>query len=87
MQSLTERLEVRLPPATVRALREEARTRGTSVGALVREAIEHLLTEDEAAQEARLRAAEELFQIGAPVADWPVMKGEIEAAYRDAQRP
>lgn len=45
---------------------------------LVREAIELLLKED---RQARMRAAEALFQVGAPVADWPEMEREIEAAH------
>jgi Arc/MetJ-type ribon-helix-helix transcriptional regulator len=49
-----------------------------SVAQLVREAITLLLKED---QQARRRAAEDLFQIGAPVADWSEMKREIEEAH------
>jgi hypothetical protein len=62
-------------------LRHEARRRGISIGALVREALDRLL---ESERNARLEAAEALFRVGAPVADWPVMKREIENARRDA---
>lgn len=82
MSALTERLEVRLSTRMVRLLRQEAERRGISVAQLVREAIELLLNED---QQARLRAAEELFQIEAPTADWDQMKREIEAAHRGSE--
>jgi len=78
MEKLSERVEVRLAPETVHLLRREAKRRGISVAKLVREAIDLLLRED---REARLRAAEALFQVGAPTADWPQMKQEIEAGH------
>jgi hypothetical protein len=62
----------------MRMLRREAARRGTSVAGVVREAIDSLVREDRAA---RRRAAEALFRVGAPVADWQVMKREIEAAH------
>lgn len=77
MGVLTERLEVRLSPQTMQLLRQKARQRGVSVAQLVREAIEFLLVQD---REDRLRAAEALFRIEAPVADWAEMKREIEEA-------
>jgi hypothetical protein len=58
-------------------LRQKARQRGVPVAQLVREAIESLLVQD---REERLRAAEALFRIEAPVADWIEMKREIEEA-------
>ncbi len=79
MPVLSERLEVRLPPETVQLLRREAERRGVSVARLVREAIDLLLQED---RQARLRAAEALFQVEAPIADWDQMKREIEEAHR-----
>ncbi len=84
MGALTERLEVRLPPQTMQLLRQEARQRGMSVAQLVREAIELLLMQD---RQARIQAAEALFQIEAPVADWPEMKQEIEEAHLEADLP
>jgi len=84
MGVLTERLEVRLPSQTMQLLRQEARQRGVSVSQLVREAIELLLMQD---RQARMQAAEALFQIGAPVADWPEMKREIEEAHREPKLP
>jgi hypothetical protein len=44
---------------------------------LVREAIDLLLAQD---RQARVHAAEALFQVEAPVRDWPEMKREIEDA-------
>ena len=81
--TLTERLELRLPPELMRLLREEARRRGISVAQLVREAIEASLIGD---REARIRAAEELFRLEAPVSEWPEMKREIEEAHLEADR-
>ena len=83
MGTLTERLEVRLPPQTVKLLRQEAQRRRVSVAQLVREAVDLLLQQD---REARIQAAEALFRVEAPVADWKDMKREIEAAYLDAHR-
>ena len=78
MDSLTERLEIRLPARTLDLLRSEAKRRNISVAQLLREAI-HLLEENlEEDRQARLRAAEKLFLVGAPVADWPKMKRQIE---------
>lgn len=81
MGVLTERLEVRLPSQTMQLLRQEARQRGVSVSQLVREAIELLLVQD---RQARMQAAEALFRIEAPVADWPEMKREIEEAHQES---
>jgi hypothetical protein len=75
---LSERLEVRLPPETMQVLRREAAERGTTVADVVRTAIDSLLYED---RPARLRAAETLFGVGASVADWATMKGQIEEAH------
>lgn len=78
MGTLTERLEIRLPSEKLRVLRQEARKRGVSVAQLVRDAIDFLLEED---IRACLQAAESLFKLEAPVAEWEVMKKEIEEAY------
>ena len=83
METLSERLEVRLAPETVHLLRREAERRGISVAKLVREAIDLLLRED---REARLRAAEALFHVEAPAGDWPQMKKEIEAGHLDGNQ-
>jgi len=47
----------------------------------VRKAIEASLLGD---RQARVQAAEELFQIEAPVSEWPKMKEEIEEAHLEA---
>jgi len=49
----------------------------------VRKAIESSLLED---RQARVQAAEELFQIEAPVSEWPKMKEEIEEAHLEANK-
>ncbi len=82
MGTLTERLEVRLAPQTLVLHRQEAQRRRVSIAQLVREAVD-LLQQD---REARIQAAEALFRVEAPVADWKDMKREIEAAYLDANR-
>ena len=78
MSVLTERLEVRVPPQTLQLLRQEAQRRGVSVAQIAREAIDLMLKED---RQARLLAAEALFQVEAPVADWGAMKREIEETH------
>jgi hypothetical protein len=75
MAAWTDRLEVRLSSQKIRLLRREAQRRGVSVGQVLREAIDHLLNQDRGV---RMRAAEDLFEVQAPVADWPEMKREIE---------
>ena len=70
MDVSTERLEVNLPAPTLALLRQEARRRGVPEAQVVREAIEGLLAGERLA---RIRAAEALFRVGAPVADWAEM--------------
>jgi len=77
MPRLTERLEIRLPPETLRLLEEEANWRGISVAQLVREAITLMLQHN---REARRQAARALFAIGASVPDWLQMEREITEA-------
>lgn len=84
MGTLSERLEVRLPHGTLEILRQEAKRRGVSVGQLTRDAIDILLQQD---REARLQAAQALFQVEAPVDDWKAMKQEIEEAHRKSGLP
>lgn len=78
----TERLEVRVPSPTLELLRQEARRRRVAVAELVREAISLLLDQERRARE---RAAESLFRIEAPAADWEEMKQEISAAYSSSR--
>ena len=58
--------------------------RGVPVAHLVREAISMLLEQD---THARLQAAEELFKVEAPVANWEEMKREIEEGRLRAKQP
>ncbi len=74
MEELSERLEVRLSPQTLRLLHYEARQRRVSIVHVVREAIDLLLRES---WQARLRAAEALFETETPVADWQEMEYQI----------
>ena len=77
----TERLEVRVPGLMLAALKREARQRAVPVSQLVREAIELLLDQD---RQSRRQAAEALFAVHAPVADWKTMKREITTARTSA---
>jgi len=79
MDTLTERLEIRVGPQTARQLREAARLRGVSVGQVVREAIARWIGDDSGA---RMRAVDALCAVEAPVADWEEMEQEIVAAHR-----
>ncbi len=82
MEALTERFEIRLSRHTLQALRLEAQQRSVSMARLVREAIDLLLEED---RRAKLRAAESLFEVGAPVAEWEQMKQEIVTAHLESE--
>ena len=83
MESLTERLEVRVDGGTMRRLRAAAERRGVSVGHVVRDAVNRALIEERSGRE---RAAEALFAVGASVGDWPDMEREIEEAHGDGDR-
>jgi hypothetical protein len=72
---LTRRTQLLLDDDLHARLRDSAKGRGISIGALIREAINEKLA---AVQDARAQAIEEL--LGAepmPVEDWPVMKREL----------
>ncbi|MBI4730018.1 MAG: ribbon-helix-helix protein, CopG family [Acidobacteria bacterium] len=71
----TERTQVLLSPEQRRALERLAKRRKASVGAVVRDAIEAYLTPGAGS---RSKALEALLAIEAPVADWEIMKAEIE---------
>ncbi len=78
MEALTERLEIRVSPKIMKLLRKEGRERSVSVAQIVREAIERMLKED---MQIKMEAAETLFGLEAPVADWPEMKRQIEGPH------
>ena len=74
-KKLDARLEIRLYPQQLQKLKEEAAQKRTSVGNIVREAIDQryqVSTED------KLKAVQKLAAINAPVTDWEQMKREIE---------
>jgi hypothetical protein len=77
-KKLDVRLEVRLYPEQLKKLKEEAADKDTSVGELVREAIEQRY---EVSKDDRLKAVEQMASINAPVTTWEQMKKEIESGY------
>ncbi|KKM11371.1 hypothetical protein SY88_09045 [Clostridiales bacterium PH28_bin88] len=79
MGELTERMEIRLDYERMQLLKKESRERGVSMAEIVREAID---ARYRATRDDKLRAAEELFQVEAPVDDWEEMKRQIEEARR-----
>jgi len=79
MRTLTRRTQLLLDEDRYERLAQQAKATGSSVGAVIREAIDiaypqPTLTRREAAD--RLLAAEPM-----PVDDWPTMKREIEARW------
>lgn len=71
---LTARLEVRLYPEQLEQLKDEAKQKNTSVGNLVREAIDQRY---QVSKEEKMQAVNQLAKVNAPVADWEQMKKEI----------
>jgi len=81
-QKLKARLEIRLQPEQLRKLKEEAAKKNSSVGSIVREAIDNhykVSTKD------KLAAVKKLSGLHAPVKDWEDMKKEIEAGYKNSK--
>lgn len=76
IKKLDARLEIRLYPEQLERLKEEAAKYNTSVGNIVREAIEQRYQVTAAE---KLKAVQQLSGINAPVSDWEQMKKEIEA--------
>lgn len=70
----SERTQVLLTPEQRARLDRIAEREGTSVGAVIREAIEHYTVPRTRPRDEALR---DLFDIGAPVDDWEAMKEEI----------
>ena len=75
MCMLSERTQVLLTPAQRRRLERLAEARRLSMGALIREAIDAYTVP---AGRSRREAADLLFGLEAPTADWEVMKEEIQ---------
>jgi predicted DNA-binding protein len=74
MCMFSERTQVLLTPEQASRLKRIARREGRSVGAVIREAVDEYVG---GTFDRRQEALERLFAIGAPVADWEVMKAEI----------
>ncbi|MGH3544769.1 MAG: hypothetical protein ACRDPW_02385 [Mycobacteriales bacterium] len=70
----SERTQVLLSKGQRSRVERLARRRRTSVGSVIREAIDAQLFPQHSE---RRQSAERLFQLDAPVADWDVMKEEI----------
>jgi len=73
MATLTKRVQLLLSPRQHERLEALARVRGTSVSALIRDAVEALYFSDEAE---RLQAVQEMAALKLPVADWEQMERE-----------
>ncbi len=76
---LESRLEIRLQPEKLQMLKDEAARKNTSVGGIVREAIESYCA---VSAEEKLEAVRKLAELKAPAANWDDMKREIEAEYK-----
>lgn len=74
MCMLSERVQVLLTPEQRARVERLAAQQGTSVGAVVREAVEAYTRPRGRSREEAARA---LFALDAPVADWEDMKAEI----------
>jgi len=74
MATLTKRVQVLLDPFQYQRLDELARQRNRSMGALIREAIDHVYLQS--AVEERLGAVRALAAMELPVADWEQMERE-----------
>lgn len=84
MHMLTRRLQVLLDDARYRRLRAEARARKSTVGALVREAIDRafpIAPERKRAALRRILAAPRI-----PVPDFPELKAELDEIRSGAKR-
>lgn len=78
MHMYSERMQVLLSPEQRDRLERVAKDRRSSVGAVIREAIEAHVG---SSQRTRDEAFKKLIGLNAPVDDWPVMKAQIEQAY------
>ena len=78
MHMYSERTQVLLSPAQLARLKRVARREGKSVGAVIRDAVDAFIG---AEPDKRRQALEALFAMEAPVADWEVMKAEIERGH------
>ena len=76
---LEARLEIRLLPEKLQMLKDEAARKNSSVGEIVREAIDSYCA---VSAEEKMAAVKKLAELKAPVAAWNKMKMEIEVEYK-----
>ncbi|MBI2486436.1 MAG: ribbon-helix-helix protein, CopG family [Deltaproteobacteria bacterium] len=74
MSTLTRRVQLLLAPHQYKRLEALARARGTSIGALIREAIEKLYLQSD--EKERLEAVRSLANLRLPVGEWEQMERE-----------
>jgi hypothetical protein len=74
MATLNKRLQVLLPANQYARLKEIARSRGKSVGSLVRQAVQKQYLDT--SREEGLAAVEEMASLRLPVSDWEQMERE-----------
>lgn len=74
MSTLTRRVQLLLSPHQYKRLEALAKTRGTSIGALIRESIEKLYLQSDETE--RLEAVRSLANLRLPVGEWEQMERE-----------
>ena len=74
MSALTKRIQVLLSSDQHKRLETIAKARGTSIGALIREAVEKSYLQSD--KEERLKAVQALANLRLPVSDWEQMERE-----------
>jgi uncharacterized protein (DUF1778 family) len=74
-KKLEARLEIRLTPAQLEKLKTEAAETHSSVGELVREAIDQRY---QVSTEEKVASVRNMALINAPVSDWETLKKEID---------
>ena len=74
MPQLTRRVQVLFSPQQYARLETIAKAQGTSVGALIRQAVEKLYLQSDKAE--RLQAVRRMAAMQLPVADWEQMERE-----------
>ncbi len=74
MPTLTRRVQILLSPQHYERLEALARARGTSIGTLIRHAVEALYLQSD--EHERLQAVRRLSTLRLPVADWEQMERE-----------
>lgn len=81
--TLTKKAMILFDPDQYRKLEEKAKLRKTSVGALIREAVEHtILGEDEFSKKRRLEAAKRLVSVEEDLLSWEEIEKLIAQGHR-----